>query len=83
MIGGSSIPVIVGDDGRSIKTQLPTQDDLIQESLMEDIQACDVAGGEKSEEIRQIAKFDEVEDFYTKKAARRYTENEIKDIMKK
>jgi hypothetical protein len=60
MIGGISIPVIVGDDGRSIKTQLPTQDDLIQDSLMEDIQASDVAGGQKGEEIRQLTKLDKL-----------------------
>jgi hypothetical protein len=36
-----------------------TQDDLIQDSLMEDNQVTDVAGGDGGQELRQIVKFDD------------------------
>jgi hypothetical protein len=70
------------DDGRG-KLVDNTQDDLIQDSLMEDNQVTDVAGGEGGQELRQIVKFDDEDTGYTKKVARKYTDNEIKTIMKK
>ena len=50
---------------------------------MEDNQVTDAAGGDEGQELRQIVKFDDEDTGYTKKAARRYTEHEIKTIMKK
>lgn len=52
---------------------------------MEDNQVTDVAaaGGDRGQDLRQIIKFDDEDTGYTKKPARRYTENEIKVIMKK
>ena len=70
------------DDGR-VKFVDNTQDDLIQDSLMEDNQVTDVAGGDGAQELRQIVKFDEEDTGFPKKVARKYTENEIKTIMKK
>jgi len=50
---------------------------------MEDNQVTDVAGGDGAQELRQIVKFDEEDTGFPKKVARKYTENEIKTIMKK
>ncbi len=50
---------------------------------MEDNQITDAAGGDGGQELRQIVKFDDEDTGYAKKATRRYTEQEIKAIMKK